>query len=98
MATAATTAGARQALDEAILAAFAHYVRAYAEAAGADAYIWTSRHDDLVRDLHVELDGTEHTWDNPPLAGEPDFFGHPGEAAGPCRCSAFPVIRNTAEK
>ncbi len=53
--------------------------------AGIEEYIWTTSHDERVRDTHAELDGQRFRWDNPP---EP---GHPGEDYQ-CRCTAFPVI------
>lgn len=63
-------------------------------AAGVSHYVWTTRRDSRVRPLHVRLDATVQRWDDPPLAGLPDFFGHPGEAGG-CRCMPFPIVRET---
>jgi hypothetical protein len=59
--------------------------------AGATHYVWTTRRDERVRPLHVLLEGTLQRWDDPPLAGLPAFFGHPGHAAG-CRCVPFPIL------
>jgi hypothetical protein len=92
------TAAVLAALAAGIIAGFvlrehARLVQAIARAAGADQYVWTTMRDERVRPLHVALEGTLQRWDSPPLAGLPDFHGHPGEAAGPCRCQAFPIVR-----
>jgi len=73
-----------------VLREHARLVQAIARAAGSDSYIWITRKDTKVRHLHVLLEGTTQRWDDPPLAGEPDFFGHPGDAAE-CRCNAWPI-------
>jgi hypothetical protein len=78
-------------LGNRVMSLFSFLVEALARAAGANRYVWTTRGDDRVRHLHVELDGTIQRWDTPPLAGLPDFHGHPGEAAH-CRCTAYPVV------
>lgn len=52
---------------------------------GVTKYIWRTSLDERVRDSHVELEGTEHSWNNPPSEG------HPGEPIQ-CRCSAEPVL------
>lgn len=79
-------------IAEWVMQSHARVVEALSIAAGALWYIWTTMADDRVRPLHVELEGTRQRWDAPPLAGLPDFHGHPGDAAGPCRCQAWPVI------
>jgi hypothetical protein len=79
-------------IAEWVMQSHARAVEALSRAAGALWYIWTTMADDRVRPLHVELEGTRQRWDAPPLAGLPDFHGHPGDAAGPCRCQAWPVI------
>lgn len=69
----------------------ARQVELVALAAGAEFYVWTTRRDARVRALHARLDATVQRWDDPPLAGLPDFHGHPSEAAE-CRCQAFPFL------
>lgn len=91
------TAAILVALVTSIIAGFvlrehSRLVEAIARAAGVRRYVWTTRRDERVRPLHVDLEGTVQRWDAPPLAGLPNFHGHPGEAAGPCRCTAFPVL------
>ena len=80
------------ALSALLFAEHTRLVRLYATKAGARRYIWTTMQDNRVRDLHRKLHNTVQRWDRPPLAGHPDFHGHPGEAAGPCRCQAYPLI------
>jgi hypothetical protein len=89
-ALAALRAGAA-AIALAVLREHARLVQWFARRAGSARYIWTTMRDERVRQLHRELEGTVQRWDSPPLAGLPAFFGHPGEAAGPCRCQAFPL-------
>jgi hypothetical protein len=91
-ALAALRAGAA-AIAAAVMREHTRIVAWFARRAGADRYVWTTMKDDRVRDLHRELEATVQHWDRPPLAGLPNFFGHPGEAAGPCRCQAFPISR-----
>lgn len=91
-ALAALRAGAA-AIASAVMREHTRLVQWFARRAGADRYIWTTMRDSRVRALHVELEGTVQHWDAPPLAGLPNFFGHPGEAAGPCRCQAWPIVR-----
>lgn len=55
------------------------------ENAGVTSYVWSTSHDERVRDTHAELDGQEFDWASPP---EP---GHPGDDYQ-CRCVALPVI------
>lgn len=82
---------ATQAISEMVFGEHTRQVASIATAMGAADYIWTTMHDDRVRPLHVKLEGTRQRWDAPPLAGLPSFHGHPGEAAGPCRCQAWPI-------
>ncbi len=58
---------------------------------GVDEYVWSSSGDSRVRQLHAELDGTVHRWDNPPIASRTGVRGHPGEVYQ-CRCTALPVL------
>ena len=60
-------------------------------AAGIGSYVWSTSDDDRVREDHAELDGTEHRWDDPPIAdARTGQRGHPGEVVQ-CRCVALPV-------
>lgn len=59
------------------------------EGIGIRSYTWRTSGDHRVRDEHVALAGTVHSWDNPPSEG------HPGHAVQ-CRCTAEAVI-NVAE-
>ncbi len=86
-----TLAGAARRIAEWVMAAHTAVVSALARAAGSNRYVWTSQSDDRVRPLHAKLDGSVQRWAAPPLAGLPNFHGHPGEAAGPCRCQAWPL-------
>lgn len=52
---------------------------------GVSEYIWRTSGDERVRDEHQALDGTRHSWANPPAGG------HPGEPIN-CRCVAEPVL------
>lgn len=57
--------------------------------AGIEGYVWSTSEDERVRESHQALDGTTHSWDDPPSPdGEPV---HPGEAIN-CRCVPVPVI------
>jgi hypothetical protein len=89
---ATTLQGAISAAEHAVLAEHTRQIEQLARAAGAAAYIWTTMRDSKVRPLHQLLEGTKQRWDDPPLAGLPSFHGHPGEAAGPCRCVPFPWV------
>lgn len=90
--TAAMVAAALAALEGAVTRLHASLVERIARLAGASRYVWTTMRDELVRPLHRALEGTVQRWDRPPLVGLPDFHGHAGEAAGPCRCQAFPLV------
>lgn len=72
------------------LSGFSHAVRHFAIAGGSAGYIWTTRMDEKVRELHIKLEGTRQRWDAPPVSGSSGFRGHPGEPGG-CRCTPFPV-------
>lgn len=53
--------------------------------AGVEEYIWSTSHDQRVRDSHSAREGVFFKWNNPPEDG------HPGIAIN-CRCVALPVI------
>ena len=56
---------------------------------GIAEYDWLTAGDERVRPSHAELDGTRHSWEDPPSVG------HPGEDIQ-CRCVAIPVITTAA--
>ena len=62
------------------------------QSAGFDGYIWRTLLDNRVRDKHAHLEGTYHTWKNPPAAGssERKIYVHPGQDWR-CRCYAEPA-------
>lgn len=59
------------------------------ESIGIDEYIWRTSLDERVRETHRRLEGTKHSWDDPPQVG--NRLVHPGEDYN-CRCTADPVI------
>jgi SPP1 gp7 family putative phage head morphogenesis protein len=70
----------------------ANYRQAKAESLGLDRYEWRTLQDQLVRDDHKDLDGTIHSWNDPPVVNK-----HTGKKANPgedygCRCLALPVV------
>ena len=66
----------------------AHTSRARATYSGAREYVWQSRRDDRVRDLHRKLDSKQARFSY--LGEGHPTEGHPGEAPN-CRCFAVPV-------
>ncbi len=60
-------------------------------AAGIEEYIWSSSRDADVRDMHAELDGTRHRYDDPPVTDKKGNRNNPGEDFQ-CRCVAIPVV------
>lgn len=74
-----------------VLRQHAEWVRYYAEKSGSTGYIWTTSHGTRVRQLHRELEGTRHAWDDPPVSGTDGFRGPPGTPAK-CECCAYPVL------
>lgn len=88
-ATAAATEGAG--IANQVMSGFVDMVQWFARGVGAHYYIWTTRRDAAVRQLHQQLEGTRQSWDDPPVAGSGGWRGHPGEPAG-CRCTPFPTI------
>ena len=57
------------------------------QAAGIEAYVWSTSQDERVRPEHEALEGKTFTWES---GGDPEE-GHPGEAVM-CRCIAFPIL------
>lgn len=81
-------------VGNAVMAVFANAVAHFARAAGSETYLWTTHNDRSksgTRHLHKELEDTVQRWNDPPIAGTDGFVGHPGEAAGPCVCTAWPL-------
>lgn len=58
---------------------------------GISKYIWSTSGDDRVRPMHDDLDGSEQSWDDPPVTNDDGDTNHPGEDYQ-CRCVAIPVI------
>ena len=78
-------------IGDLVMGAFTSMVRWFARGVGAHFYVWTDSSDRKVRPLHRELNGTRHSWDNPPVSGSLGWRGHPGEPAG-CRCVPTPTL------
>lgn len=61
-------------------------VESRARYVGSPGYFWRTSKDSDVRKDHSELNGTFHTWDNPPIVDKrTGFRSHPGCNAN-CRC------------
>ncbi len=58
--------------------------------AGVRQYRWSTSGDELVRDGHAALNGTVHSWDNPPDTGNGEGCNHPGMPIN-CRCVPEPI-------
>jgi SPP1 gp7 family putative phage head morphogenesis protein len=69
----------------------AQMLRARHQAAGIEEYIWSTSRDADVRDMHAELDGTRHRYDDPPITDKKGNRNNPGEDFQ-CRCVAIPVV------
>lgn len=79
-------AAIRRLMEDDLLRAFANLVNERRQRAlGIDQYVWESRDDAQVRDLHADHDGGTFDWDAAPEGG------HPGQAHN-CRCWARPVL------
>lgn len=75
-----------QRLEDLLVRRFAGRINAERQTGlGIEQYIWRSRDDGLVRDLHAGHDDSVFSWSQPPEGG------HPGEAFN-CRCVAEPVV------
>ncbi|KKM99165.1 hypothetical protein LCGC14_1150670 [marine sediment metagenome] len=60
------------------------------QALGIEEYIWRTSRDERVRPSHARLEGSKHSWDDPPETGG-GRHNHPGQDFN-CRCTAEPVI------
>lgn len=59
---------------------------------GVKGYIWRTALDERVRDDHADLEGTKHSWDNPPVVDmRTGRREHPGGDFN-CRCTAEPNL------
>lgn len=70
-----------------------NFTQARARALGSPGYIWHTVGDGSVRDLHANLEGTFHSWDDPPVTGMnkgAPVRSHPGCIYN-CRCWAEPL-------
>lgn len=64
---------------------------ARARHAGSTHYVWRTAHDRDVRPLHKRLEGTVHSWDEPPISGSQGERSHPG-CIYRCRCYPEPIL------
>jgi SPP1 gp7 family putative phage head morphogenesis protein len=58
---------------------------------GVERYIWSTSQDERVRKQHVELEGLEFRFDDPPDSGTDGEALNPGHPVA-CRCSAIPLF------
>ena len=56
---------------------------------GVGEYIWRTALDERVRESHLRLEGTVHSWDSPPVINGRPL--HPGDDYN-CRCHAEPIF------
>lgn len=66
---------------------------------GVTDYVWICEKDGRTRKEHLDLDGQECRYDDPPLTAEKSSSGepcNPGEDIA-CRCMASPIVRMEAE-
>ena len=62
-----------------------------AQAIGLNEYTWSTSHDGAVRPIHKALEGTRHSYENPPMTNEDGDRNNPGEDYN-CRCQAIPYV------
>jgi SPP1 gp7 family putative phage head morphogenesis protein len=62
---------------------------------GVRRYRWSTSNDERVRPVHAELEGTEQSWDEPPVVSEDGRREHPG-GDYQCRCVAVPLFDEDA--
>lgn len=75
--------------------ALAEVKKAMYQAAGFDKFVWQTRADSRVRDLHRHLNGTVWRYDDPPVIDErTGQKGLPGETYN-CRCEALPYSESS---
>lgn len=62
------------------------------KAVGVTQYEWSTSRDERVRSRHAALEGTSHSWDDPPVVDEKTGRrAHPGQDFQ-CRCTAIPKV------
>jgi SPP1 gp7 family putative phage head morphogenesis protein len=68
---------------------------ARSRAIGVDQYIWKTAGDARVRKTHRALNGSAHSWDDPPPSDQAAdgswYHSHPGQIWN-CRCVALPIV------
>lgn len=65
---------------------------------GIPGYIWRTSQDERVRPDHAKLDGTEQSWDKPPIVDErTGRRAHPG-GDFQCRCTAEPDVEGLLDQ
>lgn len=73
----------------------AEFKRVHYQAMGFEKFIWQTRADSRVRDLHKKLNGTVWRYDDPPVVDErTGAKGLPGQIWN-CRCQAIPYIEDS---
>lgn len=65
-------------------------------AAGVTRYRWRSSTDQRVRPMHHALDGSIHSWGDPPVTNKDGDRNNPGEDYQ-CRCVAIPILDEEAQ-
>lgn len=72
-----------------------NFTMARAKAIGSTHYIWRTVNDGAVREMHTDLNGTIHAWDDPPVCevgkGGKEVRANPG-CVWNCRCFAEPIL------
>lgn len=82
--------------EDQVLSANAELTRIRHEGAGITRYAWSTSLDEKVRPMHEALEGTIHSWDDPPVSEPDGSQNHPGQAVR-CRCQAIPVLGSVVE-
>lgn len=60
---------------------------------GSNQYKWNGANDERERPDHKLLNGTIHSWNDPPVTNrQTGARNHPGEDFG-CRCTAIPIVK-----
>jgi len=63
---------------------------------GIEKYRWRTSLDEDVRKMHADLEGTVHSWNDPPVTNSAGDRNHPGEDYQ-CRCWAEPIVEPLLE-
>jgi len=71
----------------------ANITQTRAQSVGLNRYVWTTSHDERVRDSHKDLDGLTFSFDDPPVTSEDGSQNNPGEDYN-CRCTPFLLLDN----